>query len=144
MPREDLAALTARLEIPLAAAREQRLYTSRAGPRRPGNHRARARLTTQARLLTAICRYRLGMTGHAIAALFEIDKSAISIATREIAAIPGTAAALTPGPARLRTLNDLHGYAARHGITLTGPPGIADTPPDDTLTTPTRLEITLF
>jgi hypothetical protein len=128
MSREDLAALTARLEIPLAAAREQRLYTSRGGPRRPGNHRARARLTPRARLLAAICRYRLGMTGHAIAALFEIDKSAISIATREIAAIPGTAAALAPGPARLRTLNDLHDYAARHGITLTGPPPAAGTP----------------
>ncbi|HET9975656.1 MAG TPA: hypothetical protein VFQ68_46045 [Streptosporangiaceae bacterium] len=43
-----------------------------------------------------------------IAALFEIGKSAISIATREIAAIPGTAAALAPGPVRLRTLSDLH------------------------------------
>ena len=82
MSREDFAVLTASLAIPLAAAREQRLYTSRGGPRHPGNHRARARLTPQARLLAAICRYRLGMTGRAIGALFEIDKSAISIATR--------------------------------------------------------------
>jgi hypothetical protein len=144
LSREDLAALTASLEISLAAAREQRLYISRGRPRRPGNHRARARLTTQARLLAAICRYRLGMTGRAIAALFGIDPSAISIATRDIAAIPGTAAALAPGPVQLRTLNDLHEHAARHGITITGPPGTADTPPDDTLTTPTCLEITLF
>ena len=128
MPRAESGALTARLEIPLAAAREQRLYTSRAGPRRPGNHRARARLTPQARLLAAICRYRLGMTARAVAALFAIDPSAISIATREIAAIPGTAAALAPGPVQLRTLNDLHDYAARHGITLTGPPPAAGTP----------------
>jgi hypothetical protein len=128
MPREDLAALTARLEIPLAAAREQRLYTSRGRPRRPGNDRARARLTPQARLLAAICRYRLGMTGRATAALFGIDPSAISIATRDIAAIPGTAAALAPGPVQLRTLTDLHQHAARHGITITGPPGTAGTP----------------
>jgi Rhodopirellula transposase DDE domain len=128
LSREDLAALTASLEISLAAAREQRLYISRGRPRRPGNHRARARLTTQARLLAAICRYRLGMTGRAIAALFGIDPSAISIATREIAAIPGTAAGpLAPGPVQLRTLNDLHEHAARHGITITGPPGIAGT-----------------
>ena len=129
MPREDLAALTASLEIPLAASREQRLYTSRGGPRHPGNHRARARLTTQARLLAAIYRYRLGMTARAIGALFEIDKSVISIATREIAAIPGIAAGpLAPGPVRLRTLSDLHDYAARHHITLTGPPPAAQTP----------------
>jgi DDE family transposase len=128
MARARSGALAARLETPLAAAREQRLYTSRAGPRRPGNHRARARLTSQGRLLAAICRYRLGMTVRAVAALFSIDPSAISIATREIAAIPGTAAALAPGPVRLRTLDDLHGYAARHGITLTSPPPAASTP----------------
>jgi Rhodopirellula transposase DDE domain len=128
MPRAGSGALAASLEIPLAAAREQRLYTSRAGPRRPGNHRARARLTPRARLLAAICRYRLGMTVRAVAALFGIDPSAISIATREIAAIPSTATALAPGPVRLRTLNDLHDYAARHGITFTGPPPAAGTP----------------
>jgi hypothetical protein len=128
MSRAGSGALAASLEIPLAAAREQRLYTSRAGPRRPGNHRARARLTPRARLLAAICRYRLGMTVRAVAALFGIDPSAISIATREIAAIPGTATALAPGPVRLRTLNDLHDYAARHGITFTGPPPAAGTP----------------
>jgi hypothetical protein len=145
MPREDLAALAARLEIPLAAAREQHLYTSRGGPRHPGNHRARARLTTQARLLAAICRYRLGMTGRAIAALFEIDKSVISTATREIAAILGTATGpLTPGPAQLRTLAGLHEHAARHGITITRPPQTADTPPDDTLTTPAHRKHILF
>ncbi len=141
MPREDFATLTASLEIPLAAAREQRLHTSRGGPRHPGNHRARARLTPQARLLAAICRYRPGMTGRAIGALFEIDKSAISIATRQVAAIPGTAdGPLAPAPVQFRTLDSLHEHASRHGITLSSPPQPADTPPDDTLTTPTRPE----
>jgi len=132
LPRADLADLAASLEIPLAAAREQRLYTSRGRPRRIGNHRVpRTRLTPQARVLAAICRYRLGMTGRAIAALFRIDSSVISTATREIAAILGTAAGpLTPGPVHLRTLNDLHKHAARHHITLTGPAQAADTPPD--------------
>jgi DDE family transposase len=138
LPREDLAALAASLEIPLAAAREQRLYTSRGRPRRIDNHRVpRTRLTPQARLLAAVYRYRLGMTGRAIAALLGIDPSAISTATRQIAALAGTATGpLAPGPVRLRTLDDLHEHAARHHITLTSPPQAADTPPDDTLTTP--------
>jgi hypothetical protein len=138
MPRAGLDALAASLEIPLAAAREQHLYTSRGRPRRIDNHRVpRTRLTPRARLLAAVFRYRLGMTGRAIAALFDIDPSVISIATREIAALAGTATGpLAPGPVQLRTLNDLHEHAARHHITLTGPPSAADTPPDDTLTTP--------
>jgi hypothetical protein len=138
MPRADLDALAASLQIPLAAAREQRLYTSRGGPRRIDNHRVpRTRLTPQARLLAAVFRYRLGMTGRAVAALFGIDTSVISIATRQIAALTGTATGpLAPGPVQLRTLNDLHEHAARHHITITGPPQAADTPPDDTLTTP--------
>jgi hypothetical protein len=145
LPREDLAALAASLETALAAAREQRLYTSRGGPRRLHARHAASRLTPQARLLAAVCRYRLGMTGRAIAALFGIDTSVISIATREIAALTGTATGpLTPGPVRLRTLNDLHEHAARHGITITGPPPAADTAPDDTLTTPTHHEHILF
>ena len=138
MPRAGLDALAASLEIPLAAAREQHLYTSRGRPRRIDNHRVpRTRLTPRARLLAAVFRYRLGMTGRAIAALFDIDPSVISIATREIAALAGTATGpLAPGPVQLRTLNDLHEHAARHGITITGPPPAADTAPDDTLTTP--------
>jgi hypothetical protein len=137
MSRAGFGAVAASLEIPLAAAREQRLYTSRGGPRRPGNHRARARLTPRARLLAAVCRYRLGMTCRAIAALLEIDKSAISIATRQIAAIPGTAGLLAPGPVQFRTLDGLREHAARHGIT-------AGNSPDDTLTAPTCQKITLF
>jgi Rhodopirellula transposase DDE domain len=138
LPREDLAALAASLQVPLAAAREQRLYTSRGRPRHIDNHRVpRTRLTPQARVLAAVYRYRLGMTGRAIAALLGIDTSVISIATREIAALAGTATGpLAPGPVRLRTLDDLHEHAARHHITITGPPQAADTPPDDTLTTP--------
>ena len=110
----------------------------RASPARIDNHRVpRTRLTPQARVLAAVFRYRLGMTGRAIAALFGIDTSVISTATRQIAALTGTATGpLAPGPVRLRTLNDLHGHAARHHITINGPAQAADTPPDDTVTTP--------
>jgi Rhodopirellula transposase DDE domain len=130
LPREDLAALAASLEIPLAAAREQRLYLSRGRPRRVVTHPApRSRLSPRAMLLAAVLRYRVGMTGRAIAALLGIDPSAISIATREIAARAGTAAGpLAPGPVQLRTLSDLHEHATRHHITITTPQA-ADTPP---------------
>jgi len=140
LPREDLAALTASLEVPLAAAREQHLYLSRGRPRRIDNHRVpRSRLTPPARVLAAVLRYRAGMTGRAIAALLAIDPSAISTATRQVAALAGTATGpLTPGPVRLRTLKDLHEHAARHHITLTTPPPAAGSrhPQADTLTTP--------
>jgi len=107
--RHDLAATAAALEIPWAAAREQRLHLARGGPRRhaPGY---RVKLTPAACLLAAIYRYRLGMTCTAIAALLDVDHTAISTATRRIAALPAAAPLLTPRE--------------------------ADTPPDDTLTTP--------
>jgi hypothetical protein len=115
--REELAAAAAALEVPWAAAREQRLHLARGGPRRhaPGY---RVKLTLPASLLAAVYRYRLGMTCAAIGALLGADHSAVSVATRKIAAIPAAAPLLTPQK--------------------------ADTPPDDTLTTPTHRKTTLF
>jgi hypothetical protein len=109
IPRADLAAALAALEVPWDAAREQRLHLQRGGPRRhaPGY---RAKLTLEACLLAAIYRYRLDLTCAAIGALLGVDHTAISAATRKIAAIPAAAPLLTPRK--------------------------ADTPPDDTLTTP--------
>jgi hypothetical protein len=116
-PREDLAAAAAALEVPWAAAREQRLHLARGGPRRhaPGY---RTKLSLTACLLAAIYRYRLGATCTAIAALLNVDHGTVSAVTRRIAAIPEAAAVLTPRE--------------------------AGTPPDDTLTTPAHREITLF
>ena len=84
-------------------------------------------------MLAALYRYRLGMTCQAIAALLGAGHTTISATTREIAALlarQGTA--LSPGPHRIRTLDDLRDYAARHGITIPAP-GAADTPPDTTV-----------
>ena len=80
-----------------------------------------------------------------IAALLGTERSTISRATSLTgkilaAGIPLPPAAPPPG-IPLRTLADLHGYAARHGITLTGPP---DTAPETTLTTPPRRKRSLF
>jgi hypothetical protein len=114
-PREDLAAAAAALEVPWAAAREQRLHLARGGPRRhaPGY---RTKLSLTACLLAAIYRYRLGATCTAIAALLNVDHGTVSAVTRRIAAIPEAAAVLTPRE--------------------------AGTPPDDTLTTPAHRENT--
>jgi hypothetical protein len=136
IPREDLDALAASLEIPWAAAREQRLYLNRGRPRRKSSGAGQDKLSLPACLLAAVYRYRLGMTGTAIAALFGIDPSVISVTTRRIAALlDSSATPLTPGPHRLRTLAGLHQHAAAAGITLTPPPA-ADTPPANTLATP--------
>jgi hypothetical protein len=115
--REELAAAAAALQVPWDAAREQRLHLARGGPRRhaPGY---REKLTLPACLLAAVYRYRLGMTCAAIGALLGVDHSAVSVATRKIAAIPAAAPLLAPRK--------------------------ADTPPDDTLTTPTHRKTTLF
>ena len=111
IPREDFDAAAAALEIPWAAAREQRLHLARGGPRRHnGGTPGPRRLSLPACLLAAVYRYRLRMTCTDIAALLGVDTSAISVITRQIAAMPATAEILTP-PA-------------------------AGTPPHDTLPTP--------
>src|ERR1700722_8936261 len=86
MSRQDFAALAAALEIPFAAAREQRLHLDRRGPRRGWRKGPAAplKLSLPAYLLAAICRYRLGMTCQHIAALFDVDHSTISVVTRHI------------------------------------------------------------
>jgi Rhodopirellula transposase DDE domain len=134
--RQDLAALAAALEIPWAAAREERLYTARRGPRRK-NSGAPARLTLPAIVLAAICRYRLGMTCDTIAALLGIDPSCISRDTRRAAALLTAAGhPVTPGPARLRTLHDLHQHAAAAGLTIPAPPPQHTPRQQNTLTAP--------
>ena len=136
IPRDQLAELAAAITVPINAAREERLYRERGRPRRLPGHGNLSVLTPRARLLAATCRYRLGMKGRDIAALFAIHDSAISRATREVAAILGTTTPpLAPGPEQLRTIEDLIRHAASHGIKITGPPYEAETSPQATLAT---------
>jgi transposase len=137
IPRAELDALAASLELPWAAAREQRLHLARGGPRRQNSGPAGPRkLGLPARLLAAVYRYRLGMTCQAIAGLLGTDHSVISVTTRQTAALlPPGSTPLTPGPHRLRTIDDLREHAATAGLTLRPPPAAA-TAPDNTLTTP--------
>jgi transposase len=126
MSRRDFDALAAALSIPFAAAREQRLHHARSGPRRTGTGPAAPiKLSLAAYLLAALCRYRLGMTCQLIATVLGVDHSTISVTTRHIADLlsrHGTI--ITPGPYRLRTMDDLRRHAAAAGITI--PPATAD------------------
>jgi hypothetical protein len=127
MTRQDFGALAAALQIPYAAAREQRLHLARGGPRRTaGGAHAPLRLSLPAYLLATIYRHRLGMPCYRIAALLGVDASTISLATSRIAGLPGTGStALAPGPVRLATPDDLRRHAAAAGITIPAPPAAA-------------------
>ena len=138
MPRAAFDALAASLELPYAAAREQRLHLDRGRPRRgrPKGPAAPVKLSLPAYLLAALYRYRLGMTCQAIAALLGVDHSTISVTTRHIAALlAGQGTARHPRPAP---------HPAPWTTCATTPPGTASpsqdpahrTPPDSTLTTP--------
>jgi hypothetical protein len=134
MTRDDLDALAAALELPSAAAREQRLHLTR-GKRRARNSGPKGgQLTLTAAIAAAIARQRHGMPCRLIGALLDADESTISLATRRIAPLldqQGTT--ITPAGTRISTLSELREYSA--GITLPGPPKLHTTP-ESTLQTP--------
>jgi hypothetical protein len=124
LSRADLAALAASLELPWAAAREQRLHLDRGHPRQAATGPAAPfRYTLETLLLAAICHHRLGMPYSNIAAVLGAHHSTITPAGQAITSLLGAAhPALAPGPARLRTPDDLRRHAAAAGITIPGPP----------------------
>ena len=124
LPRQDLAALAASLELPAAAAREQRLHLDRGHSRqaRTGPH-GPFKYPVETQLLAAIYRHRLGMTCTCIGALLGAHHSTIGEAVQAITALLGPGhPALAPGPVRVRTPSDLRTYAATAGITIPDPP----------------------
>ena len=124
LSRQDLAALAASLELPWAAAREQRLHLDRGRSRRTRTGPAAPfRYTLDTLLLAAICHHRLGMPYSNIAAVLGAHHTTIVPAGRAITSLLGAGhPALTPGPVRLRTPADLLRYAAAAGITIPDPP----------------------
>ncbi len=142
-------ALIAALDIPAAARREQDNYLRRGGQRTRAPGAGYAPRTGPADYVPAILiRRHLGVPAPVIAAVLGIHKTTLSHATSRIrhllaaCAIPLPPAGQPPA-APIRTLDELREYAASHGITITAP-ATADTPPDDTLTTPARRKHTLF
>jgi hypothetical protein len=126
LPPGGLQDLAASLELPCAAAREQRLHLDRGRPRRAATGKKGPDwLTLPAQLLAAIYRHRLGLPGAGIAALLGADPTTISQATRRITALLGPGhPALAPGPARLRTPAGLRLHAAALGITIPDSPPV--------------------
>jgi Rhodopirellula transposase DDE domain len=125
MPRQDLAALAAALELPFNAAREQHLYALRGGPRRPGRAASsyRGKLSLTAHLVITLLCQRLSLPRYHIAALLGIDPTVVCDAVRLTRALlAARAITIDPAPARLRTLADLYHHAQAAGINL--PPKI--------------------
>ena len=122
--RQDLAALAASLELPWAAAREQRLHLERGHSRRARTGPAAPfRYTLETRLPAAICHHRPGMPCSHIAALPGARHGTITPAVQAITNLPGSGhPALAPGPVRVRTPTDLRRHAAAAGITIPDPP----------------------
>jgi transposase len=128
-----LTALAAALTVPFAAAREQRLYQHRGGPRRAAGRAAapNRKLDLTDHLLATRIRQHLNLPPRIIGTLLGTDGTTISHATSRtvplLAAQPPQPAA--PAPAiRLRTLDDLRDYATAAGITLTIPAQPPKTP----------------
>jgi hypothetical protein len=142
MPRQDLAALAAALEIPFAAAREQRLHLHRGGPRTRATGPKGPALSLTACLTAAVYRYQAGLTCALIGILLGIDKSVISVQTRHIAGLLAAAGTpLAPGPGQIRTLGDFRRHAAAAGLDIPDP---GRPPPDSTLHTPAHHKLNLF
>jgi hypothetical protein len=112
------------LQLPAAAAREQRLHLQRGHPRRTRTGPAAPfRYPLETQLLAAICHHRLGMPYLHIAALLGAHHTTIAEACQAITSLLGTGhPALAPGPVRVRTPDDLRRHAAAAGITIPDPP----------------------
>jgi Rhodopirellula transposase DDE domain len=124
LSRQDLAALAASLGLSHAAAREQRLHLDRGHSRRARTGPAAPfKYPLQTQLLAAICHHRLAMPYTHVAALLGAHHTTIAEACQAVTALLGPGhPALAPGPARLRTPDDLRRHAASAGITIPAPP----------------------
>jgi Rhodopirellula transposase DDE domain len=132
MPQDALDALVAALELPSAAAREQRLHLTRGKPRTKNSGRP-GKLTLAAAVTAAICQHRLGMPCRLLGQLLGTDPSTVSLATRRIRPLLDQQA-VTPATTRITSLDDLRRYAAAAGITIPAPTQ-PHTPPESTLQT---------
>jgi transposase len=124
LPSQDFTTLAASLELPAAAAREQRLHLGRGRTRRTRTGPAAPfKYPLETMLLAAIYHHRLGMPRTHIAALLGAHHTTITGAVQAITALLGPGhPALAPGPARIRTPDDLRRHAATAGITIPDPP----------------------
>jgi transposase len=122
MSRRDLAALAAALHTPFRAAREQRLYAGRGGPRRNAGWAAgpyRGKLDLTAHLAITLLHRRHSLPCRQIAALLGLDPTTVTDAIRLAGGLLDARGNITePAPTRLRTLADLRQHAQAVGIDL--------------------------
>jgi hypothetical protein len=122
IPRDDLAALAAALELPAAAAREHRLHLATGHPRRRAAT-APPKLTLTAQLTATALRARLGLPLHVLACLLGVSTDTISPAIKNTSDLLAQHNITLPArTATLATPHDLHRYAAAAGITIPGLP----------------------
>ena len=129
-----LAGLAAALEIPFGVHREQRRYRRSGRPRQRAASTGRNRkLDVTDHLLATLIYRHLNLPARVLAPVFGADRNTISKATSLTGKLLAAGIPLPPGGPPpgipLRTLTDLRDYAARHGITIAGPPDPADTAP---------------
>jgi len=124
MTRHDFDALAAALELPAAAAREQRLHLARGGPRRASARTGQPKLALPDSLAATLLRHRLGLPLHALAYLFGVSTDTITPAihhTTALLAQHNITITPAPPPAPLRTLAAFGHYATAAGITIPEP-----------------------
>jgi len=135
MTRSALNALAAALELPSAAAREQRLHLARGNPRARTSGPRAGKLTLTATVAAAIARQRHGMPCRLLGQLLGVDESTISLATGRITPLlVQQGITITPASTRITSYDDLGRHTAAAGITLPGPPQ-PHTTPESTLQT---------
>jgi hypothetical protein len=129
MTRDGFDHLAASLELPAAAAREQRLHLARGGPRTtPPRAPAPGTLPHPARLAATIIRHRHGLPLHALAYLAGVSVDTLTAAVKTTAALLAQHGITITPAARLTTLDSFRAYAAASGITIPDPPETATTP----------------
>jgi len=131
------AALDGRLRERTEHDRRVRHGPRARAPYKPGSRR---RLETADYLCAALLKRHLGVPSCVTAEVLGISDSTVRHMIRTITAVLAEARTTLPAPAeppsrqRIRTLNDLRGHAARHGLHIPAPE--TDTPPGTTLTRP--------
>jgi Rhodopirellula transposase DDE domain len=122
MTRDDFDTLAAALELPAAAAREQRLHLARGGPRtRPPRPPGPGKLPHPARLAATILRKRYSLPLHVLAYLFGVSADTITPAIKTTCQLLAQQhITITPAPARLTTLDSFRDYTTTAGITIPG------------------------
>lgn len=119
--RQHLAELTCELAQPWAAAHEGALYQRRGHQRRrAAGAGPKPRLTFPDRVLVTLVVLRFQLPHAALALLYRVDRATITRAVHQVRPLLAARGFAVPGQpsVRLRTLADVFGYAATHGVEL--------------------------